>query len=307
MIYTITCNPSLDYTMYVDTFIEGELHRTNMTDMLPGGKGINVSQVLQQMNIENIALGYVGGYSGQYLIDQLNAQHIRTDFVHVEEPTRINVKIKANVESEINASGPFISDEHVATMLAKLEKVTEGDYLVLSGSVPSNVASFLYGKVAKVAVERGATIVVDAEKSLLEQTLAYQPLFIKPNIFELGQFFEVTLKHPKEAIHYARELIKRGAQSVIVSLGGDGALYVSENDVYYAASPKGCVQNTVGAGDSVVAGFLGAYVQSENVQKAFRYGVAAGSATAFSSTLANKEAIERLVGNIKLEDWSDHK
>lgn len=307
MIYTLTVNPSLDYTVYLDAFTEGELNRTDEVAYLPGGKGINVSQILQAMQIDNIALGFVGGFTGDFLRKNLQEHNIQTDFVMIDEPTRINVKIKASKESEINAAGPAITDTQVNNLLEKVATLTEKDYIVLSGSVPANIASQLYERVAKTATAQGATIIVDAEKTLVEQTLPYKPLFIKPNEHELGEMFGVTIRNPQQAIPYAQKLLEQGAQSVIVSFGGAGALYVATDHIYYAPAPEGTVKNTVGAGDSVVAGFLGKLIRTGQVEEAFRYSVAAGSATAFSAQLATAEEIEIVSRRIQIEDWSDKK
>ena len=307
MIYTITLNPSIDYVMHLDKLDEGTLNRVTDVDYLPGGKGINVSQVLAEMKLANIALGFAGDFTGQFIKESLEAKKITTDFIPVNEPTRINVKLKTQQETEINAQGPPITEDDIQALLEKISRFSSQDIVILSGSIPQASTNKLYERIVRAVTEVGAQFIVDAEDDLLKQTLAYQPLMIKPNQDELSQFFKVKIKNPKDALPYAKKLLEAGPQSVIVSFAGDGALYVSDQHIYYGRSPKGKVENSVGAGDSLVAGFVGRLTKTNHIKEAFQYALACGSATAFSPTLAKKADIEKLFHQVKIEDWSDQR
>lgn len=305
MIYTVTLNPSIDYVMHLDHFEEGTLNRASDTQFLPGGKGINVSQILSEMNIENTALGFSGQFTGSFIKDALEAKAIQTDFIEIDQPSRINIKLKTQTETEINAPGPVIAQDKLDLFLEKISHIRENDVIILSGSLSQGLPNDIYKQIAQIAETKQAQFIVDAEDHLLKQTLQHKPLLIKPNHHELGELFEVEITSAEQALHYAKKLLEEGPQSIIVSFAGDGALYVSKEKVFFAHSPKGIVKNSVGAGDSLVAAFVGKYLEKNNVLDAFRYGVASGSATAFSESLARKEEIEELVNRIQIEDWSD--
>ncbi|WP_060680973.1 1-phosphofructokinase [Virgibacillus halodenitrificans] len=300
MIYTLTLNPSLDYILQMDQVHLGELNRTSSEAKYPGGKGINVSQVLNTLGVQSEALGFLGGFTGKYIEDYLQSKQIKTNFVYVEEDTRINVKLRANEETEINAKGPAITEANLKELERRISNLTSEDMLILAGSIPSSLPSTIYEKLVKLCHQNGAAFVVDAEGDLLKKVLPYQPFLIKPNHHELGDLFNVTISSCEDAIPYGRELVKQGAQHVIVSLAGEGAVFISKDVCYIATVPKGEVKGSVGAGDSMVAGFVATYLKTRAVKEAFQYSVAAGSATTFSNGLCSKEKVESLLPQVKL-------
>ncbi|MFC3882165.1 1-phosphofructokinase [Bacillus songklensis] len=300
MIYTMTLNPSIDYIVEVDSFELGGLNRIERDAKFPGGKGINVSQVLHRLGVNSKALGFIGGYTGKYVNDCLKASGIDVDFVKVEGDTRINIKLKTGQETEINGQGPTIHTQDLSKLMQRVEQLTSEDILVLAGSIPKSVPSTIYETMAQIGGKKGAKVVVDATGDVLMNVLPYRPFLIKPNHHELGELFGVTIETVEDAVPYGKRLVEMGAQHVIVSLAGKGALLFSKELSLHANVPKGEVKNSVGAGDSVVGGFLAAYVQTGDVQNAFRYGVASGSATAFSLELCKKEQVEELLPQIEL-------
>lgn len=301
MIYTVTLNPSIDYVVELDQVMIGDLNRTNHESKFPGGKGINVSQVLKRFDIDNTALGFVGGFTGEFIEKYLHSLQISTDFVKVKEDTRINVKIKSKEETEINAKGPTITEEDFETLKSKVGKLTSEDTLILAGSIPSTMPKSTYEELVKICSEKGATFVVDAEGDLLTKVLPFKPFLIKPNHHELGAIFNTVISTPEEVIPYAKELVKKGAQNVIVSLAENGAILINKGTVLYANALKGEVKSSVGSGDSMVAGFIGAFKKTNSLEEAFRFSVAAGSATAFSLGLCTCEKVESLLPQVKLE------
>lgn len=297
MIYTVTLNPSLDYLTVVKDF---QLHKTNRTaleELTPGGKGLNVSTVLANLGIASTALGFAGGFTGQELARRVRELGFDSDFVFVSQGiTRINVKVLNYDGTEINGMGPWVSEEELQIFLEKLGALEKGDYLVLAGSSPKGVPRTIYRDILKKVREKNISVVVDASGELLEGVLEYAPFLIKPNHHELGQLFGVEIHTKEQAVYYAQLLRTRGARNVLVSMGGAGAVLVDEADkVHMMDAPTGEVVNSVGAGDSMVAGFLAGYAESGDCEKAFRMGVAAGSATAFSKNLATGEEIMRLM------------
>ncbi|MDR6998235.1 1-phosphofructokinase [Neobacillus niacini] len=300
MIYTLTLNPSVDYIVQLESFQLGELNRSTRETKFPGGKGINVSRVLSQLAITSRALGFNGGFTGKYIEDYLQNEKIETDFIKVKEDTRINIKLKTGEETEINANGPMISEENFNQLQKKIGQLTETDLLVLAGSIPSSMPVTTYEELVKICKESKAEFVVDAEGELLKKVLPYHPFLIKPNHHELGDLFQTTISSCEEVIPYGRKLIEMGAKNVIVSLAGEGAVFINKEMAVIAEVPKGKVKNSVGAGDSMVAGFLAEYQKTSNVKKAFQYSVAAGSATAFSLGLCTKDLIEELLVQVKI-------
>ena len=266
---------------------------------MPGGKGINVSLVLNNLGSKNIATGFIGGFTGQYVKDQLNNKGIDTDFVEVEGLTRINVKIRDNVETAINGQGPSISKEKVDELINKLKLLKDNDTLVISGTVASTLPSNIYEIILENLKDKKLNLIIDSNKEILLNTLKYSPLLVKPNKEELEEMFNVKITNNNELIENANKLIKLGARNVIVSLGGDGALLVTQDNHLLLPAPKGKVVNTVGAGDSLVAGFIDEYNKSHDLVKAFKQGIATGSASAFSEDLATKEEVEQLLKSIK--------
>lgn len=294
MIYTVTFNPSLDYIVSVENFQLGITNRTSSELMLPGGKGINVSTVLMNLGIENKALGFVAGFVGDEIIRRLEEMGVQNGFIRIEEGvSRINLKLKSIDGTEINGQGPVISPEHVEELMKQLDRLGEGDVLFLSGSIPSSMPDDAYQKIMERLDGRGIQIVVDATKDLLLNVLEYHPFLIKPNNHELGELFGVELKTREEVIPYAKKLQEKGAVNVLVSMAGEGAVLIDANeDVYMAPAPKGTLVNGVGAGDSMVAGFMAGWLEKQDYEHAFCMGVSAGSASAFSEHLATKAEIE---------------
>jgi 1-phosphofructokinase len=301
MIFTVTFNPSLDYVVGLDSFREGEVNRSEWEQLYPGGKGINVSMVLKNLDIRNIALGFIGGFTGKEIQRRVKEFGCYTDFVKLKSGnSRINVKIKAGKESEINGQGPEISKKELNQLFHKLTFIENGDMLVLAGSIPTALPEDTYEKIMKFLENRGVKIVVDATGELLFRVVKYQPFLIKPNNHELGEMFGVTLNGREDIIIYAKRLQEMGARNVLVSMAGEGAILVDENgNIDEMKPPEGVVKNSVGAGDSMVAGFIAGYLKNRNYREAFQMGVAAGSASAFSETLATREEVQKLLEKIK--------
>lgn len=296
MIYTVTFNPSLDYIVSVEDFKLGITNRTSSELMLPGGKGINVSTVLGNLGIENTALGFAAGFTGEEIIRQVEHMGIRSDFIMVPDGiSRINLKLKSIDGTEINGCGPEISEAAVAELMEKLEVLGEEDVLVLAGSIPSSMPDDIYRRILKRLQGRGVTAVVDATKNLLLNVLEYRPFLVKPNNHELGEIFQVELWDRKSVVSYARKLQEMGAQNVLVSMAGEGAVLAAQNGtVYETPAPEGTLVNGVGAGDSMVAGFLAGWMEKQDFRHAFYMGVSAGSASAFSERLATREEIKHI-------------
>ena len=293
MIYTVTFNPSLDYIVSVDDFKLGLTNRTSSELILPGGKGTNVSTVLKNLGFESTALGFVAGFTGNEIVKRLNDMGIKSDFISIENGiSRINLKLKSIDGTEINGAGPDISEEKVNELMDKLNQLKEGDVLVLAGSIPSSMSDNIYRDIMADLKDRGVMIVVDATKDLLLNVLEYHPFLIKPNNHELGEIFDVKLTTREEVIPYGRKLQEKGARNVLVSMAGEGAVLIAEDgQVFDAPAPKGKLINGVGAGDSMVAGFVAGWIEKQDYEYAFQMGVASGSASAFSENLATKEEI----------------
>lgn len=301
MIYTVTFNPSLDYIVRLDSFTAGEINRVNYEQVLGGGKGINVSIVLGNLGHESTALGFTAGFTGEEIKRQLDGFGVKHDFVQLPEGfTRINVKVKADKETEINGQGPDISEAKREELFKKLDTLAEGDTLVLAGSIPKTLPDDIYEKIMARLEGRGIRIIVDAEKKLLLNVLKYHPFLIKPNNHELGDMFGVKLTTDEEIITYAKKLQEKGAQNVLISMAGDGAILLTADGKHYKSpAPKGKLINSVGAGDSMVAGFITGYIESQgDFETAFHMGVATGSASAFSENLATRPEVEALLKTI---------
>ena len=300
MIYTITFNPALDYISQVDNFEIGKINRTKTEKILPGGKGLNVSIVLKNLGLESTALGFIGGFTGEELQRRIEVQGIKTDFIKVEQGiTRINVKISSNQETALNGNGPDISEENIQTLLEKIENIKKEDIVILAGNVPKGINNNIYEIICVNLERNGVTFIVDATKELLINILKYRPFLIKPNKEELEETFKVKIRTKEDIITYAQKMQLMGAQNVLVSLGGDGAILVTEdNQVLQSNAPKGKVLNTVGAGDSMVAGFLAGYIESKDYEFSLKMGIATGSASSFSMDLATKKDVEKLLEQI---------
>lgn len=301
MIYTVTLNPSLDYIAECKDFTLGATNRTSSEIIYPGGKGINVSIVLSNLGDRTTALGFLAGFTGEHIDSLIKDMGISSRMIRLDEGmSRINLKLKSKEETELNGMGPNISIIDIARLYQKLESITEDDILVLAGSIPPSVSEGLYSDIMERLKETKIKIVVDATKDLLMNVLDKKPFLIKPNIHELGELFNVKLDSADEALPYALKLKEMGAVNVIISMGKDGAMMVDEyGNSYTMNSPEGKLVNSVGAGDSLVAGFLHKYLETGNYEEAFRYGVCTGSASAFSSALATKEEVEKLYKEIK--------
>lgn len=302
MIYTVTFNPSLDYIVRLDAFHAGEINRVNYEQVLAGGKGINVSIVLKNLGLTSTALGFLAGFTGEEIKNQLRQFGVKNEFVQLEQGfSRINVKAKAEKETEINGQGPDISEAKRGELFDRLDRLQQGDTLVLAGSIPKTLPDNIYEKIMARLDNRGIRIVVDAEKNLLLNVLKYHPFLIKPNNHELGDMFGLTLTTDAEIITCARKLQEKGARNVLISMAGDGAiLLTADGRSFRCAAPKGKLVNSVGAGDSMVAGFLAGYTESDgDFEHAFHMGVATGSASAFSENLATRAEAEALLRTIE--------
>ncbi len=296
MVYTVTFNPAIDYVVHTGDMALGQVNRSNAEEMYFGGKGINVSIVLKELGIESKALGFVAGFTGEAIEKGVSQMGVHTDFVKLEKGnSRINVKIKSAEETELNGQGPDIDDEAIAKLFEKLDKLTDGDTIILAGSIPNSLPSDIYERIIERLSDRKIKVVVDATKDLLMNVLKYKPFLIKPNNHELGELFGVVLKTNDEIAEYAKKLQDMGAKNVLVSMAGDGALLLDENGkTHICGVCKGKVKNSVGAGDSMVAGFVAGSMDGD-YEYALKLGTATGGATAFSDGLATKEKISELL------------
>ncbi len=297
MIYTVTFNPAIDYIVRMDKPLDpGMTNRSVSEDCFFGGKGINVSTILKNLGIENTALGFAAGFTGEAIVEDVKRKGILADFIMLDKGiSRINVKIKSEQETEINAQGPAISDEAYNELLKKLDSLKEGDMLILAGSIPSTLPSDVYEIILDRLKDKGVVFVVDATKDLLMNVLKYHPFLIKPNNHELGEMFGTVLKTDDEIEAHAKKLQEMGARNVLISMAGDGAMLITEDgERFRVGVPKGTVKNSVGAGDSMVAGFVAGYMKTKDYKVALNMGTAAGSATAFSDDLATGELINSI-------------
>ena len=301
MIYTVTLNPSIDYIVRLESLALGSVNRMESDDKYAGGKGINVSRILKRLEIENTTTGFIGGFTGRFVKDGLVEEGIATHFVEVADDTRINVKIKAGEETEINGAGPAISTEKLAELESILAGLTSQDTVVFAGSAPSSLGNTVYNTLIPIAKKTGAEVVCDFEGQTLLDSLAHEPLLVKPNNHELADIFGVELNSLADIEKYAREILAKGAKNVIISMAGDGALLVTPEAAYFAKPIKGQVKNSVGAGDSMVAGFTGEFVKSGDPVEALKWGVACGTATTFSDDLATAAFIKETYKKVEVE------
>ncbi|MDZ5254270.1 1-phosphofructokinase [Clostridium sp. LIBA-8841] len=306
MIYTLTLNPSIDYVIDVENLELGKVNRTSKDFKFPGGKGINVSRILSNQKVDNVALGFLGGFTGKFIEDKLNSLGVKTNFIKVNGDSRINVKIKSNEETEINGSGPMISDENLNSLFNRLDKLKEGDILVLAGSIPTTLPRDLYLQIQKKVSQKNVKVVVDTSGKALLEAIKNKPFLIKPNNHEIEEIFDVKINSEEELIKYGKELVSLGAENVIISMAGDGALLITKDGVFKGNAPKGEVKNSVGAGDSLVGGFLAKYVDTKDLIASFKNGIASGSASAFSLDLALAEDVNKLLPIIEIKRyWED--
>lgn len=301
MIYTVTFNPSLDYIVSIKDFELGKTNRTTAEQMLAGGKGINVSTVLKNLGINNVALGFVAGFTGREIERMAKESGIICNFITLEQGcSRINVKMKDFDGTEVNGMGPVIDEDAVEQLKKQLRRLTQGDTLVLAGSIPSCMSDSIYRDIMSELKDKGINFVVDATKDLLLNVLEFHPFLIKPNNHELGEIFGVELSTRESVVPYAKKLQEMGARNVLVSMAGQGAVLLDEQEnVYMLPAPKGTLVNAVGAGDSMVAGFIAGWTETQDSYHAFKMGVSAGSASAFSEILATKEDVEKVYKTIE--------
>lgn len=304
MIYTITFNPSLDYIVTVPDFKLGAVNRTEKEILFPGGKGINVSIVLKNLGMESTILGFTAGFTGEEIRRRVQEMGCKEELITVGNGySRINLKLRSKEESEINGMGPVIEQDVINQLYRKLGGLQNGDILVLAGSIPVSMPDTMYSDIMQFLEGKDIRVVVDATRDLLVNVLKYHPFLIKPNNHELGEIFGVELKEKAEVLKYAKKLQEQGARNVLVSMAGEGAVLAAEDgSVYESAAPKGHVVNSVGAGDSMVAGFLYGYLRSETYKTAFQVGVATGSASAFSENLATKAEVETVLKTMISEE-----
>lgn len=300
MIYTVTFNPALDYAVFLDGLKLGEINRATRESIFYGGKGINVSTILNMLGMETTALGFVAGFTGKAIEEGLAAEGMHTDFIRLPEGnSRINVKVKHGDETEINGQGPVITKEALDALFEKLSALNDDDILVLAGSIPNTLPEDIYEKILAALAGKETRIVVDATKDLLLNVLKYHPFLIKPNNHELGEMFDTVCETKEDIEYYARKLQEKGARNVLISMAGDGAILITEDGAsIQMGTPKGKVINSVGAGDSMVAGFVAGYLKSGSYEEALKTGTAAGSATAFSEGLASREMFEEMLAQL---------
>ncbi|RLQ83884.1 1-phosphofructokinase [Planomicrobium sp. Y74] len=303
MIYTCTVSPSIDYTNYLPDFRTGGLNRSEKVHYYPGGKGINVSRVLKRLGVDSIAYGFAGGFTGQFIQDFLAAEDVRTDFIDTGQISRINIKIKAAEETELNGPGPELGASHLQELKEKVESIKPGDWFVLSGSIPDSLPIHYFKSLGGILQKKEVRFVLDTSGKALKELIDSRPFLIKPNMEELGELFQITIKDKHHAAECAFQLTAKGVANVIVSMGADGAMLVDREAAYFAEAPTGKMVNTVGAGDSLVSGFIAALSDGSSKEEAFRYGIASGSATAFSDDLCRKEDTETLMDQIEVRPF----
>lgn len=304
MIYTVTLNPAMDYHVTLDHLQLGEINRPKSDQKSPGGKGINVSRVLKRLGQQSTALGFIGGFTGDYIKASVEAEEIETDFIQVEGDTRINVKIKAEEESELNGVSPFISDDKLQALEKQLSQLKEGDTVILAGSIPPSLQPSIYAKWTTMLKEQGVSVYVDTSGQALREVLPEKPTFLKPNHHELSEIAGVEIQTIEQAIPHIKQLVTAGIKYVLVTFAGDGAVLATKDQLLYANAPNGKVRNSVGAGDSTVAGFISVLAEGEELEEAFKTAIATGSATAFSIGFAEPDAIKQLKKEIQIKPIS---
>ncbi|MGX7265550.1 1-phosphofructokinase [Enterococcus crotali] len=301
MIYTVTLNPSIDYIVHVEGLKLGDLNRMTNDFKLPGGKGINVSRILKRIHAESTALGFLGGFTGTFIADWLAKEQIQTNFTTVREDTRINIKLKSETETEINGLGPAICNEEMQDLKQALSLISEGDIVVLSGSTPATLREGFYEELIQIIKDKNAEFIIDTTGKDLLNALPQKPLLIKPNNHELAELFNVEFQTMEDILPFGERLLEDGAKHVIISMAGDGALLFTEEGIYRSNVLKRPLKNSVGAGDSMIAGFVGTFAKNGDPIEAFKWGVACGSATAFSDDLASADLINELISEVDIE------
>lgn len=302
MYYTITLNPAVDMLTKAENFSLGKLNRTKEATFVVGGKGINISILLNNIKKKTEALGFVAGFTGDFIKNELNKLGVAYNFVETKGATRINMKLKTETETEINGQSSDVDEKNIQDFFKKIDNLTEKDTVFLSGNIIGGMTVDHFKEIAKKVSEKKATLVVDSNKELVLDTLQYKPFVVKPNEFELGEMFGVTVNSIEEILIYAKKLQEKGAKNVLVSRGGDGAILLTENsEVYEVNVAKGKIVSTVAAGDSMLAMFVAKYDETKDYQEALRYSSAAGGATSFSAGVGSKELIEELVSQINVK------
>lgn len=300
MIYTMTLNPSIDYIVHVNDLKMGDVNRMSQDFKLPGGKGINVSRILQRIDSTSTALGFLGGFTGEFIEKWMKEEGIDCRFTPVKDDTRINVKLKSVEETEINGQGPTLSEEEVQGLKHSLANLSKGDIVVLSGSTPGGLRKGFYQELIQLIEAQGAEFVIDTTGDDLMQALSHHPLLVKPNNHELAELYHTTFHSLEDIITHGQKLLAEGAKNVLISMAGDGALLITEAAIYQSNVLKRELKNSVGAGDSMIAGFIGQYAKSQDSVEAFKWGVACGSATAFSDDLAEADFIKELLPEVEI-------
>lgn len=302
MIYTLTLNPSIDYIVHVDQLKLGDLNRIQKDFKLPGGKGINVSRILKRIDSPSTALGFLGGFTGGFIADWLSKEGILSNFTKIQDDTRINIKLKSDSETEINGAGPQLTEQEILELKQALSKIEKDDVVVLSGSAPATLRKGFYQELIEIIKEKKAEFIIDTTGEDLMDALSHEPLLVKPNNHELAELYHTSFDSVEAIIPFGQKLLTAGAKNVIISMAGDGALLFTEDKVYRSNVLKRPLKNSVGAGDSMIAGFVGTFAKSHDAVEAFRWGVACGSATAFSDDLASQEFIELLLPEVEINE-----
>lgn len=300
MIMTVTLNPAIDHFVRLDQFELGLVNRAKSDQKVAGGKGINISKALKNLGHSSVAHGFIGGFTGRFIQEQLELEEIGTDFTQIQADTRINVKIQSEIETEINGVSPQISVDELKQLESKLEQLQAGDFLVLAGSVPKTLPKIVYQRLMEQAAAKGAQVFIDTSGEALKSVIDLKPTLIKPNHHELAELFSTTISTKEEAIPYAKQLVEKGIRYVLVSFAGDGAILATKDGVYFATVPEGKVVNSVGAGDSVVAGFIAALAEGQSIENVFAFAVASGSATAFSQGFCQRNNVLTLAKEVTI-------
>lgn len=303
MIYTLTLNPSIDYVLKIDKFEDGQTLRSNTEEKYPGGKGIMVSKLLKNLGENSINIGFLGGFTGDFIRKKLNDLGIEEDFTRIEDDSRINVKLKYETETEINAQGPQIKEEEIEEFLNYLDQLQEDDFVIISGSIPKSLGDDFYRVIVNLLEMENVRFALDTSGKKLFNLSSYKPFLVKPNKDELSEIFEDKIDSDKKIVKYARKLIDQGAENVIVSLGKDGSMFIDSNIVYKARPIEGKLINSVGSGDSMVAGYIYGYMKGLSKLDSYKLAIACGSATAFSPDIAEKELIYKILEKVEVEEW----
>lgn len=301
MIYTLTLNPSIDYVLKIDKFEDGQTLRSNTEEKYPGGKGIMVSKLLKNLGEKSVNIGFLGGFTGDFIRKKLNDLGIEEDFTRIEDDSRINVKLKYETETEINAQGPKIKEEEIEEFLNYLDQLQEDDFVIISGSIPKSLGDDFYRVIVNLLEMNNVRFALDTSGKKLYKLSSYKPFLVKPNKDELSEIFDDEIDSDEKIVKYARKLIDQGAENVIVSLGKDGSIFV-DNSVAYKAKPiEGKLINSVGSGDSMVAGYIYGYMKGLSKLDSYKLAVSCGSATAFSPDIAEKELIDDIFKKVEVE------